>query len=332
MMPGTAAQRRLEREPWSGPVRRYDILKEGVIATVVVAALVVILAAIFGSPDEPALTFRGWARSSPDNFYAVTVAELAGTSDSATYGPPYNDGGDGQVLGPVELQKSVGVHIPVNPAEDFVVQPLQHQQQPADVATALKQWTTATPVDQSTWATAYDTALNDPAGANGDASKVARGDYGPVPALASGLLAMATSGALDGVLPAPGQFFTTDTTKQILFLGDGSYLDDAGTANHLQGNQWGMMNETGNYPGQQWLAPFSFWYQLPAFNSEADSGFAATLTANGDIYILAIIAVLMLVLTFLPFIPGLRSIPRVLRLHRVIWRDYYGRGRSRTET
>ena len=45
---------------------------------------------MFSSPDEPALTFKGWATSAPDNFYATTVAELAGTSESAGYGPPYN--------------------------------------------------------------------------------------------------------------------------------------------------------------------------------------------------------------------------------------------------
>ena len=60
---------------------------------------------------------------------------------------------------------------------------------------------------------------------------------------------MAASGSLDGILMAQGNFYQTDYTKQILFLGDGSYLDDAATAAHLQGNTWGMMNETGSYPG-----------------------------------------------------------------------------------
>ncbi|HEY8718988.1 hypothetical protein [Pengzhenrongella sp.] len=319
------SQETLEREPWRGATRHYDILKEGAIATLAVLVLTIVLAAVFSSPDDPSLTLKGWAKSAPDNFYATTVAELAGTSDSATYGGPYNNGGEGQVLGPIKLQKWVGVHQPVDPATDFVIGPLQGQDQSSGVAAALTAWTGADPTQQGDWATAYDTALNDPAGANGDATKVPDGDYGPVPALAEGLTTMAASGALDSVLPAPGQFFNTDNTLQILFLGDGSYLDDAGTANNLQGNTWGMMNETGNFPGQQWLAPFSFWYQLPIFNSENETGFAATLTANGDIYIMTIIIVLMLVVLFLPFIPGLRSIPRRIPLHRVIWRDYYRR-------
>jgi hypothetical protein len=34
---------------------------------------------------------------------------------------------------------------------------------------------------------------------------------------------------------------------------------------------------------------------------------------------------LTLALMFLPFIPGLRSIPRLIPIHRLIWRDYYRR-------
>ncbi len=324
-MSTSARQKQIEREHWTGPVRHYDILKEGSIALAVVVILTFVLAGIFSSPDDPALTLKGWAKTAPDNLYAVTVSELAGTSDSATYGPPYNNGGDGVALGPLMPQKWMGIHQPVDPANDFVVTPLESQQQPSDVAAALSQWKAATSDQQSAWATAYDTALNDPNGANGDASKVPTGDYGPVPTMASGLVAMASSGALDSILAAPGQFYNTNTTKQILFLGDGSYLDDAATAAHLQGNEWGMMNETGSYPGQEWLQPFSFWYQLPIFNSDATTGIAATLTANADIYIFAIIAIMMLVLILLPFIPGLRSIPRWIPLHRLVWRDYYSR-------
>ena len=46
---------------WKGPWRRYDIVKEGVIAVVVVSVLTVLLAGLFSSPDEPQLTFQGWA-------------------------------------------------------------------------------------------------------------------------------------------------------------------------------------------------------------------------------------------------------------------------------
>jgi hypothetical protein len=130
---------------------------------------------------------------------------------------------------------------------------------------------------------------------------------------------MAHSAALDGILPAPGQFHNTDNSKQILFPGDSGYMDDKATAANLQGNSWGMMNEPGGYAGLTWLAPFSFWYQLPIFNSEAETGPAATLTSNGDIYVFAIIGVFML----LPFIRGLRDVPRWIPVHKLVWKQYY---------
>jgi hypothetical protein len=302
--------------PWTGPTRRYDIVKEGVVAILVVTLLTLSLAALFSSPDDPVLTFKGWAQSAPENFYATTVSALAGTSESAGYGPPYNTAGDGLTVGPINMQKAMGVRIPVDPANDFVITPLESQQQAPQVTAAINAWKGATADQQSQWATAFDTALAD---TEGDLTKVAAGDYGPVPALASGLLAMATSGAYDGILMAQGGFYQLDYTKQILFLGDGSYLDDAATAANLQGNTWGMMNETGSYPGQAWLWLYSFWYQIPPFNDEASAPFGA----NADAYIFYIMAALSIGLIFVPFIPGVRSIPRWIPVHRLVWRQYY---------
>ena len=302
---------------WKGPWRRYDIIKEGVIAIVVVSILTVLLAGLFSSPDEPALTFQGWATSAPDNFYATAVQELAGTSTSASYGPPYNTAGEGISVGPLAPQKWFGVTHPVDAANDFVITPLRTQTQSADVTDALATWDAANADQQTAWATDYDTALTD---AEGDATAVADGDYGPVPVLAQGLTDLAAAGVLDGILISQGGFYQTDFTKQMLFLGDGSYLDDAATAANLQGNTWGMMNETGSYPGQAWLWLYSFWYQIPQFNSDNPDDY---LTSHADAIIFYIMAVLSLVLIFLPYIPGLRSIPRWIPLHRLIWRDFY---------
>jgi hypothetical protein len=315
---------------WRGPWRRYDIVKEGVIALVVVSLLTVGLAALFSSPDDPALTFKGWATSAPDNFYATTVSELAGTSESAGYGPPYNSNGDGVSVGPLNMQKMMGVRIPVDPAVDFVITPLSSQEQPVAVAAAVKVWEAADADQQTAWATAYDDAIAATADGEGtiDLTAVAKGDYGPVPALAQGLTDMATSGSYDGIFMAQGGFYKLDYTKQILFMGDGSYLDDAATAANLQGNSWGMMNETGSWPGQAWLWGYSLWYQLPIFNAADDAtGVSATLTSGADAIIFYIMAVLSLLLVLLPFIPGLRSIPRWIPVHRLVWMDYYRRQR-----
>jgi hypothetical protein len=322
---------RKEREafyarPWAGKNRHYDIFKEGTIALVVVGLLVIGLSALFSSPDDPALTFKGWAADAPDNFYATEVQQLAGTSGTATYGPPYNEGSDGVSLGPLTFQKWGGVTHPIDTANDFVIAPLSSQVQPNDVTAALKTWNAATPDQQSSWATAYDTAVQATADDNGDLhlDTVAKGDYGPVPDLAKGALAMAVSGAFDNAMTGQGQFFQTDQTKQLLLMGDGSYLDDRATELNLQGNTWGMMNEAGSWPGQQWLAFTSVWYQLPAFNAPDDAtGLTRTLTDNADVIIAAILVVLLITFTLTPFIPVLRDLPRWIPLHRLVWRQYY---------
>ena len=82
---------------------------------------------------------------------------------------------------------------------------------------------------------------------------------------------------------------------------------------HLQGDQWGMMNETGNFPGQPWLWLYTFWYQVPPMNG----------SSNGDVEVWAIMMALTLLLALLPFIPFLRSIPRWTGVYRLIWRDHY---------
>ncbi len=302
-------------QEWTGPSRHYDIVKEGAIALVVVSLLTVGLAILFGSPDEPSLTFKGWASSAPDNFYATTVAELAGTSESAGYGPPYNSAAEGLAVGPLNPQQWFGVTHPVDPPNDFVITPLRAQPAPPAAGVALKLWDTATTEQQTTWATNYDTALT---AAGGDPTQVADGEYGPVPALAQALTDMASAGSLDGVLMAQGNFYQTNYTKQILFMGDGSYLDDAATKANLQGNTWGMMNETGSYPGQAWLWLYSVGYQIPQTNSDG-----TWLTDHADPVIFYVMMILTLLLLLLPFIPGLRSIPKWIPIHRLIWRDYY---------
>ncbi len=139
------------------------------------------------------------------------------------------------------------------------------------------------------------------------------------------LTSMARSGALDGALLSSRQFYGTDYTKPLLFIADGTYLADKAQGQHLSGDQWGMMNETGSYPGQAWLWLYTLWYQVPPINT----------SANADLQVWGIMMLLTLVLALLPFIPGLRSIPRWTRVYRLIWRQHYrdvsGEGRSLRE-
>jgi len=302
--------------PWRGKNKKYDIVKEGSIALAFVAILALVLSLLMGSPDDAPLTFKGWAVSNADNFYVTAVQELAGTSGTATYGAPYNRNAEGLNVGPLWLQRWGGVTHPIDTVNDFVIAPLSTQVLSNEIATALKIWNVASTSQKQSWATSYDDAISK---VEGDLTKVAAGDYGPVPALAIGLTNMAKSGGLDAALLSQGGFFQTDNTKQILFFGDGAYLDDAGTKFNLQGGTWGMMNETGRYPGQAWLWLYSFWYQIPPFNNEESK----PIGANADVYIMLIMGALSAGLILIPFIPGIKTLPMRIPIQRGIWRQYY---------
>lgn len=298
-------------QPWTGPKRPYDLVKEFVIALLVVGALSVILAGILSSPDDKGVTLQQWARQDPSDFVATAVTELDGTSTTAAYGAPYNHAGPGQSIFFVHLQRWIGVHQPVNPPVDFVLRPLSTVTDEPALTAALGEYNSASPAQQMTWASNYDNAI---AAAGGDPSAVKAGNYGPVPTMTGDLLRLAQVGALDSQLVShsPG-FYEDNYTKPLLFLADGGYLPGLAAAQHLQGSQWGMMNETGNYPGQAWLWLYTMWYQISPFTS----------SGNADALVWGMMMVLSLGLILVPFIPGLRSVPRLVPIYRVIWRDYY---------
>lgn len=291
--------------------RPYDLVKEFVVAFVVVALLTVILAAVFSSPDEKAITMADWAAAAPNDVVATAAGELAGTTTSASYGPPYNTAADGQNLGPLKLQKWAGVRIPVDSAADLVLTPLSKVTGNADLTTALTTWNGATPDQQNTWASAYSDALSK--APDNDPKQVADGDYGPVPTISAAFLTLAQTGGLEGALTSSGNFYGGDQTRALLLLSDGAYIEDQARARHLGGDQWGMMNETGNFPGQPWMWLYTFWYQVPPFST----------SDNADALVWGLMMLLTLGLLLLPFIPGLRSIPRWIPVHRIIWRDWY---------
>jgi hypothetical protein len=296
---------------WTGRVREYDLVKEFVIALVAVTVLTVALAALFSSPDEKQLTISSWSRNAPADFISTAATELDGSSGTATYGAPYTHTPDAaQKIGPVSLQHIAGVTHPIDSVNDFVVGPLTAVPADADLSSALQQWNAASADQQQKWASAYDDALTK---VEGDAAKVPSGDYGPAPVMLNRLLTMAQSGGLDGALLSQKQFFATDYTKPLLFIADGTYLEDQARAQHLGGDQWGMMNETGNYPGQAWLWLYTFWYQVSPFST----------SGNADALVWGLMALLSLVFVLVPFIPGVRSIPRWIPVHRLIWRNYY---------
>jgi hypothetical protein len=294
----------------------YDLVKELVLALAGSAILIVVLAGVLSSPDEPPVTIQSWARNAPVDFVTTATSELAGTSTTAGYGPPYTStSGVSQAIGPVAPAEFAGVSTPINTARDFVLDPLSYATPGNPVlATALQQYQRASADTQQAWLAAYTKALGSATVKDGQVT-VVPGAYGPVPVLMSNLLDIARTGGLDGLLLSNGRFFQTDYTRPLLFMADGSYLPGLAAQQHLTGDQWGMMNETGSYPGQTWLWLYTAWYQIPPIST----------APNADLVVVLLMIVLTGLLAFVPFIPGLRDIPRWIPIHRLIWKRYYAR-------
>jgi hypothetical protein len=314
-----SALRRADRAPWRGPTRRYDIIKEGSIASVIVLVLVVFLAGLLSSPDVPPVTVATWAKAAPADFLATAASELNGSSHSASYGPPYNTNGAPQkiLFAPANW---FGVTQPLDTAQSFVLQPLASVA-PTDpaMASALSQYHSASGSQQNTWVTAYINAEAKVTFTNGTPVVPSAND-GPVPMMLATELTLARSGAIDTDLLAQRQFYGSDFTKPLLFINDGGYYTDTATAMHLTGSQWGVLNETGSYPGQPWLWLYQLWYQLPGFRT----------SPNADLIAIYLTGAATILLLCIPFIPGLRDIPRWIPVHRLVWRDWNRQAASGT--
>jgi hypothetical protein len=311
---GLAARRaamKADSAAWRGPTRRYDIVKEGTIATVVALVLTIGLASLLSSPNVPPVTVRSWVQVAPADFLATAASELNGSSLTASYGPPYNTSGTPQSewFAPADI---AGVRQPIDPAQTFVLTPLA-KAAPTDpaLAAALATYNAASADQQNKWSTNYANALAKVTFNNGT-PVVPAGDYGPVPVMLATELTLARSGGIDAALSGAQPFYGTDFTKPLLFLEDGAYYANQATAEHLTGDQWGVMNETGSFPGQPWLWLYQMWYHVPGWRNSANIDLIA-------IYMTGVATVLLLAI---PFIPGLRDIPRWIPVHRLIWRNW----------
>ena len=298
---------------WSGGYRPYDLIKEASIAIGVVVALAVVLAILFSSPDDPPSTIQTWSHTDPVDFVTTAVSELDGSSGTAGYGPPYNHNSDGQHIAFLYPQKWLGVSHPIDTASDYVIAPLRAIPGQPGLQAAISAYQAAPSKVQGAWTDAYTTALGK-ATAHPDGSiSVAPGHYGPVPVMMNALLSFAQSGGLDGALLTSKQFYQTDYTKPLLFMADGAVLSNRADAEHLLGDQWGMMNETGSFPGQVWLWLYTFWYQIKPFST----------SANADILVMAVMGVLSLAFVLVPLIPGISDLPRKIPIYKLIWREHY---------
>jgi hypothetical protein len=352
---------------WTGPERKFDLLFEGTIGIVVVSVLVVAASIIFGSangglnypggpPSQPgdAFTARYWVTSPTTDdqgqtdsnggaadFATTVVAELAGTSETAGYGPPFNESAGSPAIGPVSLTRAahavVGLTQPINSANDFVIAPLKQIVAPYDptVAAAITQYTAAggslaegaaadqlVSDQQTRWLTAYSDALAHGTIDDGKIT-VSPGDYGPVPALVQAELTIAQNGSLDGYLHSSANQINTNPFKATMFYGDGKVWSTVADGQGLTGDKWGVMNELWNYPGQFWLILYAIPYHIPAIAS----------SPAADLWVGTLIVIVgMLLQLLLPWVPGLRDIPRLIPLYKVIYRRHYARHPDPVET
>ena len=292
----------------------YDLLKELTVALLLTLGVIVVLSAVLSSPDVPSATIQSWAKADPIDFVTTASAELGGSSTIAGYGPPYNSqSGSVQSLGFFSPQRWAGVHVRVNAQNDFVLQPLaQSASGSSAVLGAINTFNSASGDQQSTWVANYTKALTGGT-PSGDTIAVPPGQYGPVPVLMNRLLSLADSGGLDALLLTSDHFYQTDFSRPLLYMSDGGYLASLAQDQKLTGSQWGMMNETGRYPGQAWLWLYTMWYQIPPYSG----------SANADIMVVFTVAGLSLLLVLVPFIPGIRDLPRWIPIHRLIWREHY---------
>jgi hypothetical protein len=304
----------IESKKWRGPNRKYDIIQEGFIATVIVLILIISLAALLSSPDDPPVTIKSWSTIAPKDFIATTLSELNGTSETAQYGPPYNHGIENvQKLGGISWQLLVGVHQKINPAQTFVLGPLSKlDYSNPKLKAALKQYESASDDQKMAWTTSVMNSLDQVKIVN-NKPLFANTKSGPVPELLSSELSYAQSGAIDTSLLSQQQFYGTNYTKPLLFIEDGNYFSQVAKANHLYGTQWGVMNESGSYPGQPWLWLYALWYQIPGFST----------SVNVDLIAIYLTGVSTLLLLLVPLIPGLSSIPKIIPIYKIIWRKWY---------
>jgi hypothetical protein len=318
-----------DTRPWGGAYAPYDLVKEACIAVGVVTLLAVLLTILFSSPDERPSTLAQWSRQKPANFLTAAAKELDETSALAGYGPPYNhESGSVQHFLFLHPQRWLGVSHPINTANDFVIEPLKTIPNDPVLRSAIAQYEAAPAKTQKEWGEAYAKPLEEYESAveekktppstvvvNEAAGTVAvsASGAGPVPTMMNTILSLAQSGGLDGSLLTSRQFFQTDYTKPLLFMADGGLLGERAEEQHLLGKQWGIMNETGSFPGQAWLWLYALWYQVEPMKS----------SPNADLQVVLIMTLLSLAFVCIPFIPGLRDLPQRVPIYRLIWREHY---------
>jgi hypothetical protein len=322
-------RRKDDTQPWKGRYAPYDLVKELCIAVAVITLLAVLLTVVLSSPDVKPSTIAQWSQELPADFATTAAKELDETSPTAEYGPPYNHkSASVQHFVFLHPQRWLGVSHPINTANDYVIKPLETIPNDPALRSALAEYKAAPEKQKKEWSEAYAKPLVEyskaveekktpPSTVSVDPSTgtvtVTASGAGPVPTMMASLQSLAQSGGLEGGLVSSAQFFQTDYTKPLLFMADGGLLAERAEKQHLLGDQWGLMNETGSYPGQPWLWLYALWYQVEPIKS----------SPNADIQVLLIMSLLSLAFVCIPFIPVINRIPRWIPIYKLIWKEHY---------
>ena len=298
------------------PMKPYDLIREGLIVVAFLAVVVIVLAILFRPPDYPPVRGEDVATRQPIAYLSTCVDILAGNSGLQDYGPPYNADTTNsmKVLGIAPISW-FGVRQELDPSKDFVLAPLARVAiMNKDVAGALKTWNAASDDSKAAWTKAYADALDKATVKDGEV-EMAAGEYGPVPVMMNGMLALGKAGLLEGALMSnERQPYSLDNSRALLFFQEDVDESVANTQD-MTGGQWGITHEVGNRPGPWWLWPYAIWYQIPAFAKNP----------NADLIVGLLMLALFLILFFMPFIPILNRLPRWIGFYKVVWRDWYAR-------
>jgi hypothetical protein len=348
----TATTKRQPIRSWRGPERPYDLITEGSIAVILVAILCILAAIIWGSPNGgltrpngpaspagQAFSARYWDDHDSSDLAQTSVQELLAATTTGGYGPPFNTtpGASQEIIGirPAGIAKWIfGLTLPINTANDFVLSPVSQLAAPYNraVVSAISTYKAAggdlspgaptgsvASARQATWLNNYAKALAKPSAHYTPTSvTVPAGNYGPVPVIINAELAIAHNGSLDGYFQGSQQQLSTSTYKATMFYSDGSLWETIATAQGVAGDQWGVMNELWNFPGQVWLWLYAGMYQIPALNPSSNSNL------DLDVGLLMIVFGFLLPM-FAPWIPIINRIPRWIPFYKIIYRKYYHR-------
>ncbi len=270
------------------------------IVGLLVIAVVVVLGFMVGSPDWPQATIKKVSMTQPGGTILAVAQELDGTSASYTNTHEYGM---------------------ADPAKRFVIDPLKSASwalSPNEEA-ALDQFLNASSSQQQQWAMNYDKAIQKTTGMNamGGNSMSAipvpsmqkidqlTGNFGPVPKLAKTILKLAQNGYLERYFQGVGSNNIYQYTN--IWLYDQPYMLNTAIKNGLTDDQWGMIKERGFFVGPWYLIiPAIAHVELPGGS-----------TGPGFIFWNGLIALFFVVL--FPLVPGLRSVPKYLKLYKLVY-------------